>query len=105
MNILRRTHLVLLLLTNAPQILPSQGCHYQQVLVVGSSRNSGVTVRYASAVLPFLRQTVPDVTVLGAGGKTGRECVEYLATRGTGMLGLRQLSSRCPCEGNESRPA
>lgn len=24
------------------------------------------------------------VTVLGAGGKTGRECVEYLASRGTG---------------------
>lgn len=24
------------------------------------------------------------VTVLGAGGKTGRECVEYLASKGTG---------------------
>lgn len=37
---------------------------------------------------PLLSVTPPpphsDVTVLGAGGKTGRECVEYLAARGTG---------------------
>lgn len=29
-----------------------------------------------------------SVTVLGAGGKTGRECVEYLASRGTGMVAV-----------------
>lgn len=29
-----------------------------------------------------------SVTVLGAGGKTGRECVEYLASRGTGRVAV-----------------
>lgn len=29
-----------------------------------------------------------SVTVLGAGGKTGRECVEYLASRGTGRAAV-----------------
>lgn len=32
---------------------------------------------------PSLRG-LSDVTVLGAAGKTGRECVEYLASKGTG---------------------
>lgn len=32
-----------------------------------------------------------SVTVLGAGGKTGRECVEYLASRGAGGVGLRSM--------------
>ena len=29
-----------------------------------------------------------SVTVLGAAGKTGRECVEYLASRGTGRAAV-----------------
>eukprot|EP00903_Cladosiphon_okamuranus_P010513 g9944.t1 len=39
--------------------------------------------------------TSSDVTVLGAGGKTGRECVEYLAARGTGVKAVaRSLTSK-----------
>ncbi|CAM9652862.1 unnamed protein product, partial [Ectocarpus sp. 13 AM-2016] len=38
--------------------------------------------------------TSSDVTVLGAGGKTGRECVEYLATKGTGEAVARSLTNK-----------
>lgn len=37
----------------------------------------------AAVAAPNAAETV---TVLGAGGKTGRECVEYLASRGTGIM-------------------
>lgn len=37
--------------------------------------------------------STPVVTVLGAGGKTGRECVEYLAARGTGLCVHRPSSN------------
>ncbi|CAN0446200.1 unnamed protein product, partial [Ectocarpus sp. 12 AP-2014] len=38
--------------------------------------------------------TSSDVTVLGAGGKTGRECVEYLASKGTGEAVARSLTNK-----------
>ncbi|CAM9604113.1 unnamed protein product [Ectocarpus sp. 4 AP-2014] len=39
--------------------------------------------------------TSSDVTVLGAGGKTGRECVEYLASKGTGVRAVaRSLTNK-----------
>ncbi|CAM9415609.1 unnamed protein product [Ectocarpus fasciculatus] len=41
-----------------------------------------------------LAATSSDVTVLGAGGKTGRECVEYLASKGTGEAVARSLTNK-----------
>lgn len=61
-------------------------------------RASGAAL--ASSLLVLGRQQYADaasgaggaVTVLGAGGKTGRECVEYLASRGTGEFIRKCLS-------------
>ncbi|CAB1114984.1 unnamed protein product [Ectocarpus sp. CCAP 1310/34] len=38
----------------------------------------------SAATSSVFNACLSDVTVLGAGGKTGRECVEYLASKGTG---------------------